>query len=93
MECRTSNEFGIDIYRLRYCTDYQDVLPNTTICEEVMEGSKTALSKEDLRERKIHWKLLMDILRYYRYDPSGSENYLPPLAENYFSCKDNLYYY
>lgn len=93
MEFRASNKFGIDIYRFRYCTDYQDVLPNTAICEEVMEDSKTALSKEDLRERKIHWKLLMDTLRYYRYDPSGYKNYLIPLVENYFTCKENLYYY
>ena len=91
IEYGTSDEFGTDIYRFRYCTDYQHVLPNTTICEEVMEKSKVALSKEDLRARKIHWKFLMDILRYYRYDPSGSENYLVPLAENYFSCKEKLY--
>ena len=57
-----------------------------------MKKSKTALSKKDLRERKTHWRLLMDILRYYNHDRSGSENYLPPLTENYFSCKEKLYY-
>ena len=35
----------------------------------------------------------MGILRYYHHDRSGSENYLLPLTENYFLCKEKMYFY
>ena len=59
----------------RYCTHFQEIGPNTTLCEDFMRHHNVALSRDQLRRAKGSLILLKRVMEYYHHNKKEISDY------------------